>query len=354
MIRRILLVVLIVYTAFACALAQPEKAIEIASEIIENVYETKQLPGIAVAVAKGHDWVWTTSFGYANIEDSVKIDPGTSIFRIGSVSKTLTVAGLMQLQERGKINLDAEIQEYVPEFPQKEYPVTVREIALHVGGIRHYNGMEFLSNVHYTSVIEGLAIFVNDPLKFEPGTKYSYSSYGWNLISAAMETASETEFLTYMHDNVFVVCNMKSTYPDDATSVITNRVSFYEIGRKPSIPVDNSYKWAGGGFLSTATDLVRFSQNILDNTLIRSETLEIALEPYTLVNGKTTNRGIGFEVDEDKHGRSWIGHGGGSLGGTSMLIIYPKEELIVVVLANQTGAGVRNLTFKIADTYLNN
>jgi len=352
MLRTISLIISTIIFLLPVLPAQPEKAVQVAEEIAQNLFDTKGYPGMAIAVAKGHEWQWTTSYGYADIEDSVTIDPEKSLFRIGSVSKTLTSVGLMQLYERGRIDLDAEVQNYVVEFPQKKYPVTVRQLAQHVGGIRHYEGMEFSNNIHYETVREGLGIFVNDSLKFKPGTEYAYSSYGWNLISAAMETASGMDFLTYMHDRVFVPSGMTSTYPDDATSDMTNRVTFYEKGRVPSILVDNSYKWAGGGFLSTCTDLVRFSQAILNNSLISAETLAVALQTYTLENGEETTRGIGFEVKEDEQGRPWIGHGGGSVGGTTMLVIYPEQELIVVVMVNQSGAGVRNVAFGIAQQFL--
>ncbi len=354
MFSRITLIAAVMLFILPTVRAQPEEAIQIAEEVGQNFFDTKNYPGMAIAVAKGREWLWTLSYGYANLEDSIELNPTKSLFRIGSVSKTLTAIGLMQLYEQGKLDLDAEIQEYVAQFPEKKYPVTVSQIAKHVGGIRHYEGDEFLNNVHYNTVTDGLVIFVNDSLIYEPGTKYAYSSYGWNLISAAMETASGQEFLIYMKNSVFVPAGMKSTFPDDATSAMTNRVAFYEKGKKLSPPVDNSYKWAGGGFLSTSTDLVKFSQAVLDNSLISKETLEVALQTYTLENGKATIRGIGFEVGEDKKGRPWIGHGGGSIGGTSMLIIYPEQELTVAILVNQSDASVRNIAFTIADQFIKN
>ena len=353
MLTRISLILLVMFFILPMVLAQPEEAVQVSEEITQNFFETKNYPGMAIAVAKGHEWIWTEAYGYANIADSIVVDPNRSLFRIGSVSKTLTAAGLMQLYQQGTINLDEDIQKYVSKFPKKQYPVSVRQIAQHVGGIRHYEGDEFLSQKHYKTVTDGLVIFASDSLIYEPGTKYSYSSYGWNLISAAMETASSQEFLMYMKNHVFAPAGMKSTFPDDATSKMTNRVTFYEEGKNISPSVDNSFKWAGGGFLSTAADLVRFSQAILDNTRMSVKTLDAALQTYTLVNGKSTTRGIGFEVDEDKKGRTWIGHGGGSIGGTTMLIIYPDQELIVVVLVNQSDASVRNSAFSIAEQFLN-
>jgi len=352
MLSRIFLIVCTTFVSVTNLFTQTEGAIHIAEEISQDLFESKGFPGMAVAVAQGHELLWSTELGYANIEDSVKIDVNRSLFRIGSVSKTLTAVGLMQLYQQGKIDLDAEIQKYVPTFPPKTYPVTVRQIAQHVGGIRHYRGIEMLSNVHYSTVADGLMIFVDDELEYEPGTQYSYSSYGWNLISATMETASGQNFLLYMQEHVFIPAGMKHTFPDNATSKMTNRVTFYEKGKMLSPQVDNSYKWAGGGFLSTAMDLVLFSQAILDNTLITETSKDIALQTVTLPNGNQTNRGIGFEIGEDSKGRAWIGHGGGSVGGTTMLIIYAEQELIVVVLVNQSNASVRNIALNIADVFL--
>jgi len=250
------------------------------------------------------------------------------------------------------------VQQYVPEFTIKRYEVTIREIAHHVGGIRHYQGLEFMSNVHYDNVRDGLNIFINDPLEFEPGTQYSYSSYGWNLISAAMETASGMDFDKYMAYNVIKPSGMINTMPDDATREMIGRVSFYiqnSAGQNEVGPlVDNSYKLAGGGYLSTSEDLVRFGKAILRNKLLSPESLKESWTPYVLHNGETIERGIGWHVGTDKNKRQWVGHGGGSIGGTSQFLVYPEEEVIVVVLVNLSNAKMDNLHLEIAKIILSN
>jgi CubicO group peptidase (beta-lactamase class C family) len=333
-------------------MAQSEISTQRAEDITRKTFEDSDLPGLAVAVSKADEWVWTGSYGYANTANSTLIDPNTSLFRIGSVSKTYTAIGLLELYQGGKIDLDADIHDYIPEFFKSDPPPTVRQIAQHTGGIRHYRDGEFLNNTHYSTVKEGLVIFINDPLKFEPGSKFSYSSYGWNLISAAMEVASGKEFLSFMQNNVFLPAGMKSTLPDDASKEITNRVSFYEKSGIISPLVDNSYKWASGGFLSTVADLIRFGTAVLDNSLISAETLHEAIQTSTLEDGEQTRYGIGFEIGTDNKGRPWIGHGGGSVGGTTMFIIYPEEELIIAVLTNQSSAKIRKLAFNLADEFI--
>lgn len=141
--------------------------------------------------------IWSKGFGYADIENQIPVDPSLTKFRIGSVSKTLTAAAMGDLMKKDRLDPDTIVQTYVPDFPKKEYEITVRQVAGHTAGIRHYRGIEFMSSKLFKTVDEGRAIFEDDPLLFEPGTQYSYSSYGWNLISAVIEGASEEDFLGY-------------------------------------------------------------------------------------------------------------------------------------------------------------
>jgi CubicO group peptidase (beta-lactamase class C family) len=112
-------------------------------------------------------------------------------FRIGSVSKPLTSAAVGLLFQEGRLDLDAPVQRYVPSFPTARWPITTRELAGHLAGIRQYTEGEFDSRKPYATILDGLSIFAGDSLLHEPGTAFAYSSYGWNLISAVIEGASE-------------------------------------------------------------------------------------------------------------------------------------------------------------------
>ena len=196
--------------------------------------------------------VYSEGFGFADLEERVPVWPTTK-FRIGSISKPLTATALMQLVEAGKLDLDAPVQEYVPSFPAKGAIITVRELAGHLGGIRHYRDDEMEIQRHYDNVLEGWKIFENDPLVAPPGTKFSYSSYGYNLLSAVIQSASGEPFLTYMQEHVFPPMGLVHTAADQNTEITEQRSRFYELakdGHAENAPyVDNSYKWAGGGFL---------------------------------------------------------------------------------------------------------
>jgi len=230
---------------------------QIQSEKLGNdLMRTEKIPGMAIAVAHQGKTIWTKGFGYADVENKVPANPSLTKFRIGSVSKPYTTSALARLFEEGKINLDAPIQQYVPYFPKKEYDITLRQLGGHLAGIRHYQGGEFMSDKNYATVKEGIDIFKASDLLHEPGSKYRYSSYGWNLISAAIEGASGEPFLPYVQRVVFDKLNMKNTSPDFAKQDIPNRTKFYQKNNNvvTEAPfVDNSYKWAGGGFISVHT-----------------------------------------------------------------------------------------------------
>ena len=324
--------------------------------IAQSVFENEQFPGMAVQVWHEGKVVYSKGFGYSDVENKRPVNPYKSQFRIGSISKPMTAAGLGLLYDRNKIYLDFPIQLYVPNFPEKEFDVTIRQLAGHLAGIRHYDGIEFMSNKFYATVEEGLEIFKEDPLLHEPGSKYAYSSYGWNLISAALEGASSLSFLEFMQTEVFERLDMNMTTPEFSNEVYPDRVSFYQKdidGKNELAPqVDNSYKWAGGGFIASAHDVVKFARAHLEPGFLSERTLRLWTSSQSMNNGKSTKYGIGWRTAEDKKGRSWFGHGGGSVGGTSMMLIFPEEELIVVTVVNLSRARMNNLAFRIANQYL--
>lgn len=319
--------------------------------LAETFMRKSNVPGMAISIARNHKIIYSMGYGLADVEQNVAVDPAKTKFRIASISKTLTADALMQLVEAKKLNLDAPVQKYVPSFPKKRWPLTSRQVAGHLGGIRHYRGNEMLSAKHYDNVSQGLEIFKDDSLLFEPGTKFSYSSYGYNLISAIIEGAAGMDYLTYMKLKVFDKLNMTNTVPDYQQQIILGRGRYYQksgavIENAPF--VDNSYKWAGGGFLSTAEDLVKFAEAHLQTGYLDESSLALLSTSQNTTSGEETHYGIGWATNIDKHGLHWIGHSGGAVGGTSKMIIYPDEQLIVVVLTNLSSAGLGDFPHELA------
>src|SRR5439155_19056924 len=158
----------------------PPATVDAVERAISSEMSRQTIPGLSAAIAASGKIAWGGGFGMSDLENFVPAKAST-VYRLGSISKPITAVAAMQLVERGKLDLDAAIQIYVPSFPKKPWPITVRQLLGHLSGIRHYRGNEIESTRHYASLVEGLAIFKDDPLLFEPGTKYSYTTYGYSL-----------------------------------------------------------------------------------------------------------------------------------------------------------------------------
>jgi CubicO group peptidase (beta-lactamase class C family) len=360
--RRALVIALCIVQAVAAeAVAQQENparplpTIDEGRRLVGEFMESQHVPGLSVAVWKDGRFVWSEGFGLADLETRVAVWPHTR-FRIGSISKPLTAAALAKLYEQERIKLDDPVWHYVPSFPEKQHPVTVRQVAGHLSGIRHYRGSEFLIRRQYDSVLDSLTIFQHDPLLHTPGEKFTYSSYGYNLLSAVVEQAGDQPFLEYMDSTVFQPLGMRHTVADQPAQIIDNRTRFYarnEEGQWVNAPyVNNSYKWAGGGFLSTPEDICRFAAAHLKRRFLKKKTVRLLWTSQQTLDGKETGYGIGWQVSKDDAGRKRVGHGGGSVGGSSRLVMYPKQKLILAVTTNMTQVRFEDIHYQIAELFL--
>ena len=313
-----------------------------ARDTILAAMRNSETPGASVTVSIDGRVVWSEGFGLANVELGVPATPRTK-FRIGSVSKALTAGGLALLVQEGNIDLNASVQTYVPSFPRKRYPITTRQVAGHLAGIRHYRGEEFLSQKRYTTVEEGLSIFRDDTLLFEPGSRFSYSSYGFNLVSAAMEGASGQPYLIFMKRRIFDPLGMDGTVPEYPDSIILGRSAFYSAGMvHTNAPmVDNSYKWAGGGFLSTTEDLIRYADAAIRGGLFTTVGRELMFTSQKNIEGKDVGYSIGWFIRRE-NGLVVVSHGGGSVGGTAMLTLIPEKNIAIAILCNDDSRFTRS------------
>jgi CubicO group peptidase (beta-lactamase class C family) len=316
-------------------------AIKKGEKYMDSLREKQDLPGISVCVGNKEKILWAEAFGYADLENKANMSIYSKC-RIGSVSKLLTSLAVGRLYQEGKLELDAPVQQYVPDFPLKKYPITSRQLAAHLSGIRHYRKTDPLNIPReYKNIKEGLSIFKDDTLLFKPGTKSEYSTYGYSLLSAVIEGAAHMSFLSYMQDSIFCPFGMTHTAADINDSIIAHRVRFYEHDGKKlvnSALVNNSYKWAGGGFLSTPYDLVNMVRGLLNHKVLNEKTLELLFTPQSLENGTSTNVGIAWRINKTKSGETYIHHGGAIQGGRTFVLFYPESGYIFAVTANVSGA----------------
>lgn len=302
----------------------------------------RRVPGIQIAVAVGGQLVWSEGFGYGDVEMHRPVTAAT-MFRIGSISKPMTADAVALLVQDGKLDLDAPIQRYVPSFPRKHWPVTPRALAGHLAGIRGYRDdyKENHSDRHYPTVTSGLAIFADDSLLFEPGTRFSYSTYGYSLLSAVIEGAAGQDFPTVMGARVFRPLGLAHTALDRTDSVIPERAQAYEPdtsrGFHIAPPIDNSYKWAGGGVLSTAEDLVKFGSAHLTAGRLTQQSMELLFTSMRTTTRAETGYGIGWYVGRDGWGHRIAYHAGSAIGGSANLVLDRDRRVVFAMCLNLSG-----------------
>lgn len=320
---------------------------------ISSFMSRQNIPAISVAIVQDNQIIFVGGYGITDLENFVPTKPA-SVYRIASVSKPLTAVAAMQLVEKGKLDLDAPVQKYVPSFPVKQFPITARQLLAHLSGVRYYKPGEGERTVRYNTLTEALAIFKDDPLEFEPETKYLYTTYGYTLLGTVIEGASGMSYTDYMRENVFKPAGMSRTRPDDLFAIIPNRARGYRpivFGkldgnyRNQSL-MDSSYKIPGGGFVSTAEDMARFAIGVLNGTLIKPETFAAMSKNQKTRDGKETGYGYGWYVGtiggfaDDP---TAVSHGGVQAGFTSDLVLLPKKKFAVVALANLEAGGMLDL-----------
>lgn len=318
-----------------------------AERIVADYFQRSGTPGLSVSVGRCDRLVWSRGLGFADIEQQVRVDPATTRFRIGSVAKPMTALALVMLASNNRVDLDADVRRYVPAFPKKEHDFTVRQLAGHLAGIRHYAGKgEVYGRKHYATVMESLEIFADDPLIAVPGAEWKYSSYGYNLLSAVIESAAGEPFLAHLSASVLAPLGMTSTVPDQLEAIVPHRGRYYlrrdgALYNEPE--VDNSNKWASGGLLSTTDDLVRFGLAHFDDRLVTKEMRQLLWTEQETTAGTGTGYGIGWRIVVDETGLTWLGHGGGSIGGTTQFWLFPDSRLVIAAVGNLTDLDYSDL-----------
>jgi len=341
-----------------CVAQQPQLAADKRAQIeaaVAKFMSSTHVPGVAVAVVENGQYEWASGFGFADLENNVAASEHT-LFRLASISKSLTATGAMQLWERGQLDLDAPVQKYCPAFPKKDSTITTREALGHLAGIRHYKSgsqddPEVGNTKHFDNPIQaGLNFFENDALVSPPGTHFHYSTQGYTLVGCVMEGASGTKYTDYMRQNVIVPAGMEHTQVDNRFAIIPYRTRFYRKTESGAVEnadfLDSSYKIPGGGWLSSAEDMAHFEVAILNDKLIKPATRDLMWTPLKPSDSSEDSYGLGFgSLAED--GIRFVGHSGSQQGTSTDFLLAPDQLAGVVVLANMEGVSASALAREI-------
>jgi CubicO group peptidase (beta-lactamase class C family) len=330
-----------------------------AAALFDRVIKTGT-PGVSAGVAVKGTVVFSGGAGVTDLETRTPVTAST-LFNIGSVSKVITAAALMQLIEQGKVRLDDPIRTYVPTFPDKGPPITIRQLATHTSGLRHYLKETDQSSTHY-SFEQSLSLFKDDPLLFPPGTLYFYSSYGVNLLQGVIEKAGGVPFEEYMRQHVWKPAGMSRTQLDVPGRTVTNRARAYNVKdnvARAAWANELSYAYASGGMLSTADDLVRFGMALNQGRLMRRDSVEKMYATYVDPVMRFEPNGPPSPMDfrqallwrgraDFEDGRPYFYHCGSVNSFNACIANYRREDVVAVILVNAentTPAGVGAETF---------
>ncbi len=326
--------------------------------LVEN-----NLPGLSVAVGAGGDLVWAEGFGWADLENRVPVAPDMR-FRIGHVSKALTSAAVGLLLEQGRLTLDEDIQTYVPAYPAQQWTVTLRQLMGHVAGIRHYeNEDDYMPSTHCERAAEGVPPFAGDRLRFQPESQYRYSTFGWILVSAAVEAAANEPFFAFMRRQIFEPLDLRSTTSDAVMPRIPDLTTFYHprfsgdpaFGPELATSVDYSCFAGAGAFLSTPSDLVRFGLGVTSGTLLKPATVKTLQAPQQLLSGEETEYGLGWMLETVRLAGEPVriaGHASRTmLGSSTSLWTAPDRGIVVAVMSNTSDATLRPTALAILEVF---
>jgi serine beta-lactamase-like protein LACTB len=345
------LLALIVLAPSARAQDTPRASIETRLQARANkAFVEERLVGLAVAVMRDEEVLYAQGFGLANRGRKVPVTLETR-FRWASISKPVTAVRAMQLWEQGALDLDKPVRRYVSVWPKKKYDVTSRQLLCHQGGIPHYrNGTikprrpKRYENEHpYADVVTALDKFRGSPLLHEPGSAYSYSTYGYMLLGAVVQNAGEAPFWTQVREHIATPLGLTTLRPDYQWKDIPHRAVGYKKlptdGWIRSTNTDVSWKLAGGGFVSTVEDLARFGSGMLTGKLVKSSTRDMMWSAQPTSDGKATGYGLGWSVRRRK-GRLRASHSGAQEKTSTYLLLEPDTGLCVAVMTNTEGASL--------------
>ena len=316
-----------------------------AEQWLKLLYQQNLLPSVSVAVGIRGNLVWESAIGFSDVSSGTLANQSTQ-YRIGSISKPITTTAIMRMQEKQLISIDDLFGALVKDYSAENSGFTIKQLLAHQSGVRHYIDQlgENFNRKEYSSTREAASIIENDALLFPPGEQFHYSTYGYTLVSLAMESAYSIPFEKIMYEEVFIPSGMTSTIFDKAENTSKDNMAtpYLHIGKSlyRSPAANSSYKYAGGGYLSTPSDLVRFANSLLNDTLLTDDSKDIMWSPVALANGamNSENYALGFRVGQDDWGR-YVHHGGKSVGGYSFLLIYPEQDVVIAFASNVTPSG---------------
>jgi D-alanyl-D-alanine carboxypeptidase len=320
-----------------CNAPQPEK--EIAS-YLQALEEEDRFSGV-VLVARDGKPILEQAYGLADRDHDVP-NRMTTKFNLGSMNKMFTAVAILQWVEQGELAVDDKIIDHLYYYPNQEIAnqVTIHQLLTHTSGLGDFFTDEFMDSRkdRFRTLNDHPPLFVDQPLQFEPGTEFSYSNAGFLVLGLIIEHVSKQTYYDYVREHIYGPCGMENSDSYEMDQVVPDRAIGYSqdaMGYTSNVYILPARGSSAGGGYSTAGDLLRFSNCLLDHQLLSPELTESLLEGKVEATGigAGVEYGYGFIVLTENEQRI-VGHSGGSPGVCSILDIFLDRGYTVVVLSN--------------------
>lgn len=317
----------------------PDAPQRIADAILAAQVEASGVPGMAAAVTRDGIVIWSGGAGYRDLDRKLPVDSDTS-FRLASVSKLVTATAAMVLHDRKLLDINAPVQRYLPNRRLNwSSEITLRQLAAHTSGIPHYQDVDAArGGVHFDTVDKAVDLFAGRSLLFVPGTGYQYSSYGYTLLSAAIEGAARMPFLSFVSRAIINDLPLRADLQADP-SQDTIAYEFEGGSIRPAGPHDYSYSWGGAGFRGTAPGVALFGARVMHDGFLSADARAMMWTPARMNDGSPVVEGedriaFGWRIGIDSDGQKIAHHAGVAIGARSALVVYPESRESVSVLSN--------------------
>ena len=312
------------------------------------------IPGMAIAVSINNQIVWADGLGYSNQELKSPVSP-THKFRIGQVTEVLTALTAAKLIEDGKLLLDKPVTEYLPDISKNTAKYTLRQLAAHCSGLRAESKLAGRDTLK--SLNQQITSFIDDSLAYQPGSYVLHTELGYDLIGHIIEKNSQTKYSQVVKDIILDTLKLNSTIPDVFFRITENRSSNYDYSfmAQPinAVQIDLRSKEASAGYLSSVLDLVKISNTMLYPGFLKQESIDLLTTPFKLQDGREIQYSFGWIVTKDIKNRIFYGQHGSVIGGSSAILIYPEEKLVIAMASNIQSKMWEFPIFEIAGIFMN-
>ena len=351
--------------ALLCAASPQARALDdaIAPKVRTDIdelfqrWDTTALPGCTLGISQDGRQVLSRAFGMADLEHGIANRPDT-IIEAGSVSKQFTAAAVLLLAQQGKLSLDDAVRKYIPEVPDYGTPITIRQLLSHTSGLRDWGSVSGIAgwprttrtytHAHVLDIISR-----QKSLNYPPGTAYSYTNSGYNLLAVLVSRVSGKSFADFTRESLFEPLGMtRTSWRDDYTRIVPDRAIGYTVdGSMVSLNMPFENVHGNGGLLTTVGDLLRWNQNAVSDTVGGAALTETQRQKSRLKDGSEISYASGIVITQ-WHGVPEVSHSGGTAGYRAWLAQYPAQKVSVAVLCNAGDAPAWTLGRQVADLVL--